>query len=204
MATGKRAQLVSEFVRSKVCPLTCGHIQHMYSWWWVGLSPETCRVKAFAENKTQLLHLVGFIFTTLRRVSADRLWRRKVKRQIFKRFSFSPSRVWFNWERISQPTENQYFLEIIISCGRMIKLAELQWLIFGHFGTWGGCRSLEVWNNSRRTFRDNWIIWCQRGYSVLNFVSTDRGNGKICQKFSCKSWEREVIKPGVNILHQAY
>ena len=25
--------------------LTCGHIQHMYSWWWVGLSPETCRVK---------------------------------------------------------------------------------------------------------------------------------------------------------------
>ena len=25
--------------------LTCGHIQHMYSWWWVELSPETCRVK---------------------------------------------------------------------------------------------------------------------------------------------------------------
>ena len=22
-----------------------GHIQHMYSWWWVELSPETCRVK---------------------------------------------------------------------------------------------------------------------------------------------------------------
>jgi len=31
----------------------------------VGLSPETCRVKAFAKNKTQLLHLVGIIFTTL-------------------------------------------------------------------------------------------------------------------------------------------
>ena len=31
--------------------LTCGHIQHMYSWWWVRLSPETCRVKAIAENK---------------------------------------------------------------------------------------------------------------------------------------------------------
>ena len=28
-----------------MCLLTCGHIQHMYSWWWVGLSPETCRVK---------------------------------------------------------------------------------------------------------------------------------------------------------------
>ena len=49
------------------CPLTCGHIQHMYSWWWVGLSPETCRVKAFAKNKKHLLHLVG-IFFTLKRV----------------------------------------------------------------------------------------------------------------------------------------
>ena len=28
-----------------MCLLTCGHIQHMYSWWWVGLSPEICRVK---------------------------------------------------------------------------------------------------------------------------------------------------------------
>ena len=28
-----------------MCLLTCGHIQHMYSWWCVGLSPETCRVK---------------------------------------------------------------------------------------------------------------------------------------------------------------
>ena len=36
----------------------------MYSWWWVGLSPETCRVKAFAKNKPQLLHLVGIIFTS--------------------------------------------------------------------------------------------------------------------------------------------
>ena len=50
-----------------MCPLTCGHIQHMYSWWWVGLSPETCRVKAFAKNKTQLLHLIGIIFTTMSR-----------------------------------------------------------------------------------------------------------------------------------------
>ena len=49
---------------NKVYLLTCGHIQHMYSWWWVGLSPETCRVKAFAKNKPQLLHLVGIIFTT--------------------------------------------------------------------------------------------------------------------------------------------
>jgi len=29
----------------------------------VGLSPETCRVKTFAKNKPQLLHLVGIIFT---------------------------------------------------------------------------------------------------------------------------------------------
>ena len=36
----------------------------MYSWWWVELSPETCRVKAFAKNKPQFLHLVGIIFTT--------------------------------------------------------------------------------------------------------------------------------------------
>ena len=48
-----------------MCLLTCGHIQHMYSWWWVGLSPETCRVKAFAKNKPQLLHHVGLIFTSL-------------------------------------------------------------------------------------------------------------------------------------------
>ena len=27
----------------------------MYSWWWVGLSPETCRVKAFAKNKPQFV-----------------------------------------------------------------------------------------------------------------------------------------------------
>ena len=41
--------------------LTCGHIQHMYSWWWVRLSPETCRVKSLRRIKTQLLHLVGLI-----------------------------------------------------------------------------------------------------------------------------------------------
>ena len=37
------------------------HIQHMYSWWWVRLSPETCRVKPLRRIKTQLLHLVGLI-----------------------------------------------------------------------------------------------------------------------------------------------
>ena len=41
--------------------LTCGHIQHMYSWWWVRLSPETCRVKPLRKIKTQLLYLVGLI-----------------------------------------------------------------------------------------------------------------------------------------------
>ena len=41
--------------------LTCGHIQHMYSWWWVRLSPGTCRVKPLRRIKTQLLHLVGLI-----------------------------------------------------------------------------------------------------------------------------------------------
>ena len=41
--------------------LTCGHIQHMYSWWWVRLSPETCRVKPLRRIKTQLFHLVGLI-----------------------------------------------------------------------------------------------------------------------------------------------
>ena len=44
--------------------LTCGHIQHMYSWWWVRLSPETCKVKPLRRIKTQLLHLVG-LFTTI-------------------------------------------------------------------------------------------------------------------------------------------
>ena len=33
----------------------------MYSWWWVRLSPETCRVKPLRRIKTQLLHLVGLI-----------------------------------------------------------------------------------------------------------------------------------------------
>ena len=33
----------------------------MYSWWWVRLSPETCRVKPLRRIKTQLLHLVGII-----------------------------------------------------------------------------------------------------------------------------------------------
>ena len=41
--------------------LTCGHIQHIYSWWWARLSPETCRVKPLRRIKTQLLHLVGLI-----------------------------------------------------------------------------------------------------------------------------------------------
>jgi len=44
-----------------VSRLTCGHIQHMYSWWWVRLSPETWRVKPLRRIKTQLLHLVGLI-----------------------------------------------------------------------------------------------------------------------------------------------
>ena len=33
----------------------------MYSWWWVRLSPETCRVKPLRRIKTQLLHLVWLI-----------------------------------------------------------------------------------------------------------------------------------------------
>jgi len=33
----------------------------MYSWWWVRMSPETCRVKPLRRIKTQLLHLVGLI-----------------------------------------------------------------------------------------------------------------------------------------------
>ena len=37
------------------------YIQHMYSWWWVRYSPETCRVKPLRRIKTQLLHLVGLI-----------------------------------------------------------------------------------------------------------------------------------------------
>ena len=31
--------------------LTCGHIQHMYPWWWVRLSPETCGVKPLRRIK---------------------------------------------------------------------------------------------------------------------------------------------------------
>ena len=33
----------------------------MYSWCWVRLSPETCRVKPLRRIKTHLLHLVGLI-----------------------------------------------------------------------------------------------------------------------------------------------
>ena len=33
----------------------------LYSWWWVELSPETCRVKPLQRIKTQLLHLVVLI-----------------------------------------------------------------------------------------------------------------------------------------------
>ena len=31
--------------------LLYGHIQHMYSWWWVRLLPETCRVKLLRRKK---------------------------------------------------------------------------------------------------------------------------------------------------------
>ena len=41
--------------------LTCGHIQLVYSIWWMRLLPETCRVKPLRRIKTQLLHLVGLI-----------------------------------------------------------------------------------------------------------------------------------------------
>jgi len=44
-----------------VSRLTYGHIQHMYSWWWVRLSPETCRAMPLRKIKTQLLHLVVLI-----------------------------------------------------------------------------------------------------------------------------------------------
>ena len=33
----------------------------MYSWWWLRLSPETCREKPLRKIKTQFLHLVGLI-----------------------------------------------------------------------------------------------------------------------------------------------
>ena len=43
--------------------LTCGHIQHMYSWWWVTLSPETCRLKAIAKNKNAIVASCWAYFT---------------------------------------------------------------------------------------------------------------------------------------------
>ena len=38
-------------LQPKWAGFTCGHIQHMYSWWWVRLSPETCRVKPLRRIK---------------------------------------------------------------------------------------------------------------------------------------------------------
>ena len=43
----------------------------MYSWWWVRLSPETCRVKPLRRIKTQLLHLVGLISLTWYKIIHD-------------------------------------------------------------------------------------------------------------------------------------
>ena len=43
--------------------LTCGHMQHMYSWWWVRFSPETCRVKAIAKNKNAIVASCWTYFT---------------------------------------------------------------------------------------------------------------------------------------------
>ena len=40
--------------------LTCGHIQHLYSWWWVRLSPETCRVKPLRRIKSNYCILLDF------------------------------------------------------------------------------------------------------------------------------------------------
>ena len=44
--------------------LTCGHIQHMYSWWWVRLSPETCRVKPLRRIKNAIVASCWTYFTT--------------------------------------------------------------------------------------------------------------------------------------------
>ena len=72
----------------------------MYSWWWVGLSPETCRVKAFAKNKPQLLHLVGIYFHYYKAWCTEpqilnifivlRIW------ILFSLLSFKPSNLFWN------------------------------------------------------------------------------------------------------------
>jgi len=73
MATGKLAHFINKFVRSKesylcgLCGVVGSHclvVLRRAFHWWVRLSPETCRVKAFAKSKPQLLHHVGIIFTT--------------------------------------------------------------------------------------------------------------------------------------------
>ena len=65
--------------------LTCGHIQHMYSWWWVRLSPETCRVKPLRRIKRNcciLLDLFHYYIATWKlhvACSAARVQRSRVR-----------------------------------------------------------------------------------------------------------------------------
>ena len=58
MATGKPEKTYNLSEPAFLWPYT---YSIMYSWWWVRLSPETCRVKPLRRIKTQLLHLVGLI-----------------------------------------------------------------------------------------------------------------------------------------------
>ena len=53
--------------------LTCGHIQHMYSWWWVRLSPETFRVKPL-RIKNAIVASCWTYFTTICYVLCFTLW----------------------------------------------------------------------------------------------------------------------------------
>ena len=84
--------------------LTCGgHIQHMYSWWWVRLSPETCGVKPLRRIKTQLLHLVGFHLNLYYSVVAG----------INRHNTHIPA---FGWYSFSQKLYHLLFLSVVDKC----------------------------------------------------------------------------------------
>lgn len=88
------------------------------------------------------------------------------------------------------------------------KIAEPLWLIFRHFWTSGVCISLEVCNNSLCT-----LYMFQRQLHNLTLERLERFEflskrqkkwKKYVRNVRAKREQGEVIKPGLNILQQAY
>ena len=94
---------------------TWGHIQHMYSWWWVSLSPETCRVKPLRRNNAIVASCWTY-FTTIFLGTLGRI----------QQFITIPSLLHFYYQL--SPIQTTYMNPYISMSKNYSKLSVLPWL----------------------------------------------------------------------------